>query len=491
MKELMAQLRAKLDDKKALVKKRSELRTRLEGLRDTESAEYTDLRDEYYGFDDQMETLNDEISELRSQMAEKTIEDKLRAKPDPATATVDQKREMLESGEYRDAFFRSVASRRVAEADAEIMAFGKREITDFNGDSIHSGASYLIPTTTYNMIVSVIKEYGQVYSAVSKTGFNGDISIPIGTLRSKTENADGTFSLDFDFTEVKISQEAIVGTIIVKNILLKNSISALEGYLVKELGMQIALKLDNAVINGDSGSFKGVKEDLIPKSYTTLDWDQIVTIEHTLKKAYSKTAGWIMNWTTFGKFRKLKGLDNLPLTSVGQIVVNDSFTANFAIDNKPVLIVDSTIIGDNDILFGNLNAYHVNESQSIIIESDASPEFKTDKTVWRGKVYSGGQPVLPTENFALFVLNTDAVAKPTANPAAGEVASGTSITLATTTTGATIYYTLDGSTPTRSSAKYSASNKPSITAAGTLKAIAVKNGMADSEVLSAAYTLSA
>lgn len=80
------------------------------------------------------------------------------------------------------------------------------------------------------------------------------------------------------------------------------------------------------------------------------------------------------------------------------------------------------------------------------------------------------------------------VAKPTASPAAGAVASGTGITLATTTPGATIYYTLDGATPTEESTKYTA--PVALTANKTIKAIAVKRGMADSEVLSSAYTMS-
>ena len=83
------------------------------------------------------------------------------------------------------------------------------------------------------------------------------------------------------------------------------------------------------------------------------------------------------------------------------------------------------------------------------------------------------------------------VATPTASPAAGAVASGTQIALSTTTAGATIYYTTNGTTPTTSSTTYSAAAKPTITAAVTIKAIAVKGGMISSAVLEAAYTVSA
>ena len=80
----------------------------------------------------------------------------------------------------------------------------------------------------------------------------------------------------------------------------------------------------------------------------------------------------------------------------------------------------------------------------------------------------------------------ETVATPTFSPAAGEVTSGTEVTISTTTSGATIYYTTDGSDPTTSSTQ---GTSVTITAATTIKAIAVKEGMANSEVATALYTI--
>ena len=79
------------------------------------------------------------------------------------------------------------------------------------------------------------------------------------------------------------------------------------------------------------------------------------------------------------------------------------------------------------------------------------------------------------------------VATPTFSVASGAVNSGTSVTITCITEGAKIYYTTDGSDPTASSTEYTAAI--SVTPPMTLKAIAVKDGMNNSAVASASYTI--
>ncbi len=81
---------------------------------------------------------------------------------------------------------------------------------------------------------------------------------------------------------------------------------------------------------------------------------------------------------------------------------------------------------------------------------------------------------------------TPTCAIPTFSPAAGNVLSGTTVTISCATEGATIYYTTDGTTPSTSSTQGTSVN---ITENCTVKAIAVKTDYNDSEVSSAAYTI--
>jgi len=79
------------------------------------------------------------------------------------------------------------------------------------------------------------------------------------------------------------------------------------------------------------------------------------------------------------------------------------------------------------------------------------------------------------------------VATPTFSPAAGTYTEAQNVTISCTTSGATIYYTTDGSTPSTSSSVYSSAIPVSSTT--TIKAIAVKSGMDNSTVASATYTI--
>ena len=85
------------------------------------------------------------------------------------------------------------------------------------------------------------------------------------------------------------------------------------------------------------------------------------------------------------------------------------------------------------------------------------------------------------------------VGAPTFAPAAGTYTENQSVALSSSTDGATIYYTTDGTTPTTGSNVYSGAISVTGTAgesiSTTIKAIAVKAGMQTSSVVSATYVI--
>ncbi|MBP6457389.1 MAG: chitobiase/beta-hexosaminidase C-terminal domain-containing protein [Pseudoxanthomonas sp.] len=85
------------------------------------------------------------------------------------------------------------------------------------------------------------------------------------------------------------------------------------------------------------------------------------------------------------------------------------------------------------------------------------------------------------------VLGAPPVGTPTFSPGGGNYAGAQSVTIATSTSGADIRYTTDGSTPTASSTRYTA--PVSVATSLTLRAIALKSGSPNSSVASAQYVI--
>lgn len=134
------------------------------------------------------------------------------------------------------------------------------------------------------------------------------------------------------------------------------------------------------------------------------------------------------------------------------------------------------------------------EDDTVVLASNKSSQNK-----FRGykKATATGNPNGYPYQFTLYKLaesgsGEQTVATPLADPMAGAVASGAEITLSTATPNAQIYYTLDGSDPAdaNNTARklYSADNKPVITEACTLKAVAVL-GASMSAVQQLSYTI--
>ena len=81
----------------------------------------------------------------------------------------------------------------------------------------------------------------------------------------------------------------------------------------------------------------------------------------------------------------------------------------------------------------------------------------------------------------------DKVSTPQISPAGGTFEGSVQVTITCATSGADIYYTLDGSDPTTSSTKYTAPF--TLDQSATVKAIGVKSGWEDSDIASADFTI--
>jgi hypothetical protein len=90
---------------------------------------------------------------------------------------------------------------------------------------------------------------------------------------------------------------------------------------------------------------------------------------------------------------------------------------------------------------------------------------------------------------AAYTVNLPAAATPTFSPAAGTYTSTQTVTISDATSGAIVYYTTNGTTPTASSSTYSV--PLSVSSTETIEAIATASGYSPSAAASATYTIGA
>jgi hypothetical protein len=115
--------------------------------------------------------------------------------------------------------------------------------------------------------------------------------------------------------------------------------------------------------------------------------------------------------------------------------------------------------------------------------SGGAVKFNTP-TIANGKVYVGSQGKISAYGL---LSTTSTAATPTFSPLPGTFSSAQSVTLSDTTTGATIYYTTNGTTPTTASTVYK--SVIAVNATTTINAMAAATGYNNSTVASGTYTI--
>jgi len=115
-----------------------------------------------------------------------------------------------------------------------------------------------------------------------------------------------------------------------------------------------------------------------------------------------------------------------------------------------------------------------------------APFTLTSSATVKARAFKSGMSNSATAS-ASFTVTVGKVAKPTISPNGGTFTGSVTVTLSTTTSGATIRYTTDGSSPSSSSSLYQA--PLTLTSTATVKAKAFKSGLSNSNVASASFTI--
>ncbi len=120
-----------------------------------------------------------------------------------------------------------------------------------------------------------------------------------------------------------------------------------------------------------------------------------------------------------------------------------------------------------------------NSSQNLARDNPGGAVKMTVPTIAGGKIYVGAEYALSVFGLAYFAAN------PTISPPGGTFTNSVTVTLSSTTAGASIYYTLDGTTPTTSSILYT--GPFTLTNNVLVQALAAAPGAVNSSVASASF----
>ena len=166
-------------------------------------------------------------------------------------------------------------------------------------------------------------------------------------------------------------------------------------------------------------------------------------------------------------------------------------TANFEVIPATTTYTVSASVNDN-IMGTVTGAGTYDVGATVMLTATANEGYTFVNWTENGSVIQGAGATYSftaeaDRNLVANFAEKETVAAPTFDPAEGTFTAAQSITISCATEGATIYYTADGTEPTTGSTVYS--GPISVSETTTIKAIAVKDGMNNSEVAKATYTI--
>jgi HK97 family phage major capsid protein len=258
-----------------LKNKRSRLKAKLDKLVERANAsedakEVRDLTEEVEEVKEEIKEVDEEISAIESEGNDDEERSKL-VNADISKAAVasfkleDEKRSgnLLESVEYRTAFMHHIQK-------GEPLPVEMREAIS-TGDT---GAA--IPITVMNEVINTVrKRYGNLYSKVRKMSVPGGVEIPIGSLEASFKWINestvsprqrvgklGKISFGYHTAEIRIAQTFLSSIL---------TLSAFEAELTRLIAIAYVKAMDTGIVNGSGdGSMTGILNDPRVTNYVVM-----------------------------------------------------------------------------------------------------------------------------------------------------------------------------------------------------------------------------
>lgn len=345
---------------------------------------------ELKGINTEMETLNTEITDLRSMidsLPEEQTEERTQTTFNPlgtyqveATQIRTEAEDKFATLEYRK-MFRDFCLRGTPvpeEFRPQVRGDAMTQTSD---------VSAVIPSTILNEVIRKVTEYGQIFSRVRKLSIKGGVTVPILSLAPKAtwigesatsekQKAQANTKVSFSYygLECKVSVSLLADTV---------TLTGFEGTIIDLTTEAMIQALDEAIIKGDGeGKALGITKD------TRVPSGQIVTLSSAdfgswdawKKKVFAKMplkykagATFIMASGTFEGY--IDGMVDANGQPVGRINYGITNGPQERFGGKEVILVEDDIVANYDdastadvvAIYCNLKHYAINSNMQMVM----------------------------------------------------------------------------------------------------------------------------
>jgi len=289
-----------------------------------------------------------------------------------------------ESPEYRSAFLKHL--RRIELMDVEQRAF----------TTVAGSAGAVIPTTTQNRIVEIVKQYAPLLAEINLMQVPGGVKVPVEDVVNEAtkhaENATITVS-DDKLKYVDLFGYEITKLLQISKSVMQMSVDAFENWLANNLGRSLAAKITSLIIGGSGdGEAKGIdtitwNEDnsVTVGASASLTVNDVTTLISLLPGGYDANAKFLMSKKTlFTDFMPLKD------SSKHDLVTREG--NQYYIYGYPVMLDERIPL--HEAILGDFRAgYYGNMPEEINVVNQF--DIDTNSYKFLGAGMFDGKPALP------------------------------------------------------------------------------------------------
>lgn len=344
-----------MNNLKALMEKRDELKKDMENLVGKADAEARAMSDEETAAFDAAEQ---EIRAIDETIARQERASRLDSRSIP---TASEERAAEEEQVFADYILGRVSEMRA----------GEQNVTMANNGAI-------IPTTIANRIIKEVKDRCPILARATIYNVKGTLKVPVWGKANTSHDIAVGYQTEFTeitadsgkFTSVDLGGYLAGALTLIGKSVENNSAFSVVDFIVSQMAEAIATWLEGQLLTGTgSGAAQGAlatTNTLTTAAAAAITADELIELQAKIKQAYQADACWTMNPDTFTLIKKLKDANN-------RYLLQDDVTGEFPyrLLGKPVFLSDNMPIvaaSAKTVLYGDYSGLSVNFRENISIQ---------------------------------------------------------------------------------------------------------------------------